>query len=316
MANHLGTAFPGEQPLPQYAAQQLTQYGAQYGAVLPSSKRVRRHAPLNLGAIVVCIFIPWLLFCFMFGVMSFSLHYQSRLLTYFFVLLGLLIAIVLVKMAVDHTKSSDPNSSPTWSIFLAAASCLAWFLGVAGGDYNFFCNTEPFYNSINLNTYPSVDPSKMPGQRVMDAGQITFVKGSKLNVTMAMAFHNLETYCVAPIVNGKAPHASYDFWAVGLNCCTGAPGDFTCDEYNNPEVRSGLRVMREDYAAFFRLAVKQAESAYTIKAKHPVFLHWMQDPSAELAASADEALKYFLLGVFAFFAFLFFLALIVAVASH
>jgi hypothetical protein len=315
MVNYHGVPSTGAQPLQQYAGQQVTQYGAQDGAVLSSpAKRVKRHRRLNVGAIVLCIFVPWMLFCVLYGVMSFSLHYKDKALCYFIVLLGLVFAIVLWKVALDSVKNHDPSNDPTWSIFLAAACSLAWVLGVVLGDLNFFHNSEPFYDCINLNTYPSVDPSKMPGQRVMDAGQMMFIDGSKLDYEKTMAFHNMDTYCVAPIVNGKekAAPASYDFWAVGMNCCAG-DRDFACGEYNNPQVRSGLRLIHEDQSEFYRLAVRQAESAFTIKAKHPLFFHWMQDPAAELAAFADEGLKYFLLGVFTFFAFLFFLVLLVVI---
>ena len=34
-------------------------------------------------------------------------------------------------------------------------------------------------------------------------------------------------YCVVPIVNGEAKPASYDFWAVGTNCCE---QNFKCGE--------------------------------------------------------------------------------------
>ena len=37
---------------------------------------------------------------------------------------------------------------------------------------------------------------------------------------------------------------SYDFWAVGINCCNqGRDGLFRCGEYANIHARSGLRYM-------------------------------------------------------------------------
>lgn len=287
----------------------------EYGAALPTSKpRARRPVRINFPAMCLCIFVPWILFCLMFAVMSFSIHYTEKALCYLFVMVGLIFVVVVAKLALDAVKNQqlDPYNSSTWSVHLAVACFMAWILGVALGDMNFFYNMEPFYDASNLNNYPFVDPSRMPGQQVMDAGQMTFVPGSKLDLKKSMTFHNLDTYCVTPIVNSnsKTPAASYDFWAVGMNCCSGGPGDFSCGEYNNPHVSSGLRVMREDQREFFRLAVKQAESAYNIKAQHPLFFHWMQDPAAELVAYMDEGFKYYTLGVFAFFAFTFFFVIV------
>jgi len=116
-----------------------------------------------------------------------------------------------------------------------------------------------------------------------------------------MGFKNLETYCVAPIVIGDQPLARYDFWAVGLNCCSGNSGDFHCGEFSNPSAQAGLRLMNDDDRAFYRLAVQQAEATYTIEATHPIFFQWMQDPLSELASYQDDGMKLYFYSVFAFF---------------
>lgn len=289
----------------------------QYGAAVPFTKTRQARPPgrLNPAAIVICLFLPWLIFSAMYATMSFSLHFQEKMMCCSFVFLGLLFVGVLAVVAWGEVKKCefDPNANPSWAIYLAAVCFLAWVSGVAAGDINYYSHMEPFYDTSNLNSYPSVDPATMPGQQVMDAGQMSFVPGTKLDLRKTMAFHNADTYCVAPIVNGNN-QSMYDFWAVGINCCSGQPGDFACGEFNNPNAAAGLRAMREDERTFYRLAVKQAESAFGIKSKHPLFFHWMQDPMLELTAYSDDGFKYFLFGVYAFFAFLLFLVIVAAVA--
>jgi hypothetical protein len=211
---------------------------------------------------------------------------------------------MMVKLALDSPQD------PSWFLFLAAACFIAWVSGVVLGDFNYHYNMEPYYDVRTLNTYPNVDP-RMSGQTLMDAGRMTFRKGSTIGFNYSVAFKNLDTYCVAPVVmNQTGSLPTYDFWAVGLNCCSGDRGSFNCGEYNNPHAMSGLRVMRDEPSSFYRLAVQKAEASYNIHAPHPMFLYWMQDPVAEMHAYMDEGYKYYICGVFTFFAAMLFFVMI------
>merc|ERR1719229_184750 len=135
----------------------------------------------------------------------------------------------------------------------------------------------------------------------MDAGRITFVGGAAPDVTKSMGFHNLDMYCVAPItMGGNQTLGTYDFWAVGTNCCSSHGADFSCAELSNPHAHSGLRLMRENDRAYFRLAVQQAEATYNIQANHPILLYWMQDPLIEINNYRSDANEYLLNGVVGF----------------
>merc|ERR1719378_285586 len=137
----------------------------------------------------------------------------------------------------------------------------------------------------------------------MDAGRIAFRDGSKLDASKAFGFKNRDVYCVAPISRGNTTLASYDFWAVGINCCSGNNPDFRCGEYDNPRARGGLRFMKDDQRGYFRLAVQQAEATHQIKANYPLLFYWMQDPDARLASFRDAGFRYYLLAICGFFAF-------------
>jgi len=266
------------------------------GSVFTPGKRHR----MNMVPIILNIFLPWFTFSALFAAMSFSFHYQHPAAAWLLVLLGLIITAASGFIAYRyHSRERDP----TWLIFSTLALLLAVMLAAIFGDMNFWYNMQPFYDIENLNTYPSVNPAREKGQQLMDAGRVYFADGTGLDMRRAMGFKNLDLYCVAPIVHGEEALASYDFWAVGINCCSGVSSDFRCGEFNNPHARSGLRLMRDDQRPFFRLAVQQAEAAYNIKATHPLFFYWMQDPVAEMNAYRDDGFKYYLLGIFTHFAF-------------
>jgi len=301
----------GSQTQPQYY-----QYGAPGGEKTPFVRGQRSR--LNLVAICQCLFVPWLLFCVVYAVMSFSLHYTQPGLCYLIVAccgLAVLASGFLAGQAVKR-RATQPGSQqdPTWLIFLFFTMLVAWSGAFVLGDLNFWYNMQPYYDIQNLNTYPSVSPASTRGQQLMDAGRVFFTAGTKLDLTKSMGFRNLDLYCVAPISTGDAPLASYDFWAVGLNCCSGTSADFHCGEFNNPRASAGLRLMRDDQRAFFRLAVQQAEAAYSIKAIHPLFFYWMQDPVAEMNSYQDDGFKYYLLGMFTMFSFQLFCVVVATIA--
>jgi len=262
---------------------------------------------MDLVSIFQCLILPWALFCFIYGVMSFQIHYLRPTLSYILCLIGILPVIASGLLAL-HTmwqklRPDKQIHEPKWYIFLFITMLVAWILGIVLGKLNFKTNLDPYYNYINLNQYRSVSPATMRGQQLMDAGRVHFVNGTGLDLRRSMGFRNLDTYCVAPIsLKGVSsgtmlPMASYDFWAVGLGCCSGNAADFHCGDYLNPNAHGGLRLLKDKDREFFRLAVRQAESAYNIKATHPLFFYWSEDPTAEMDSFKDEGYKFFLIGM-------------------
>lgn len=261
----------------------------------------------NLLSVFLALLVPCAIFAIAFTLLSFDLHYSQPQMAYSG--LGALFVLVLLFAfwSIDALKKRDQGRDPTWYIFIFATSLLAWTTGAVLGNANYFRNMQPFYDILNLNVYNHVDPTVTRGQQLMDAGRIFFTPGTALDLRYSMTFKNLDTYCVAPLTgvnaNGTARvPESYDYWAVGLNCCNEWKG-FRCGEFNNPKARSGLRLMRDDLRPFFRLAVQQAEAAYNVKAVHPLFLYWMQDPAAEVHAYEDTGYRYFSLGLTSFCGF-------------
>ncbi|CAK0811742.1 unnamed protein product, partial [Prorocentrum cordatum] len=147
----------------------------------------------------------------------------------------------------------------------------------------------------SLNSYKGVDPSRVDGQRLLDAGTVEFAAGTRLDLSKSMGFKNSVMYCVAPIVLGDFPPAVYDFWAVGTDCCSEHSADFACGEYDNPDARSGLRLTSTSQKEYYALAVEQAEATYGVKASNPVFMTWMQDPDLEVGQYWTDATRFFAL---------------------
>merc|ERR1719321_1955696 len=132
-----------------------------------------------------------------------------------------------------------------------------------------------------------------------------------------MGFRDYKLFCVAPIVIGTAPLQNYDFFAVGTDCCNGVASDFRCGDYNKPNARAGLRLMREEERAYYRLAVQQAEAAYNIRSAHPLFFEWLEDPLDETNAWQEAGFQHYMVASISHLSFnVFCIAMTVVIASQ
>lgn len=267
-------------------------------------RRREHRRNVNLFASLVMIVVPCAIFVTAAYLLTFSLHYNNPHVSRVLVASLLLIVFLWGHLAYSASaKEQGVIHKPVRYTFLCASSLLAWIVGTIVGELNFNHHMALYYDITNLNVYPSVDPTQSLGQELMDAGRMIFLPGSHLDMSKSMGFRNHDMYCVAPVTLGTQNQTYYDFWAVGVNCCSGKTNDFRCGEFNNPHAVAGLRLVQDSQRVLFRLAVQQAEAAYKIQAGHPIFLHWIQDPIAKINDYYDEGYKYFLLSVFSFFVF-------------
>jgi len=188
----------------------------------------------------------------------------------------------------------------TWFFLLSGMMLVALVASTYFGCENFRENLEPYYDALILNTYQDIDPATSSAQQVMDAAMIDFKKDVAPNLLGSMSFRNRDTYCAAPITSTNETSLSggeYNFWAVGINCCTNRHVDFRCGSFGTAQAHSGLR-MEGRHSEFWRLVVKQAEAAYNIKAPKPFFVLWTEDPVLTLDIWHENGVRYYVLGIF------------------
>jgi hypothetical protein len=297
--------------------QQYTAYGAAPQFIDEEGEIIEPHVKppwlgrmrlrMNLMAVFVSLFFPWLLFNGLFANLSLRFHYKYPEECWAIVGLAALVVFGIGGLAAMNVKQMLARSmryQPMWYIFLFLTSLVALVLGPFFGNKNFWNWMQPYYILQGLNDYSGVDPSRMRGQQMMDAGRMQFASNATLDLRRAYAFQNLDTYCVAPIsmhseaMGSPLPLNSYDFWAVGINCCAGNAThavDFKCgtitSEYSR--LHEGLRIVDDERRPFYRLAVQQAEAAFALKAIHPLFFHWTDDAVGGIEHYKQMAYKNF-----------------------
>lgn len=298
--HHLkGLSLPPHAAHPHYGA---TAEGA-LGAPAEGGKRVRRARSSRIVWFLASFAIPVLVFVTVFFARSFQIRYDMPMLANVLCAGALSLVLCLSVLWCLLLRSADQLGISKILGFLCVTSLFAWLLGCAAGEVNYWQNLQPFYAISDLNSRSFVDPALFRGQQLMDTAQMDFVSTAHLDISKSVGFRDANMYCVAPVVSGNTSLATYDFWAVGLNCCSGHIADFHCGEYNRQGTMKGLRLMREQDKPYYRLAVKEAEVAYNIKSENPIFLYWLSDPLLEVNAHQDHGYRYFVSGVFGFISF-------------
>lgn len=155
-----------------------------------------------------------------------------------------------------------------------------------------------------MKTYPHLDASKERGQSTMDAGRVHFAVGNHVDIARSWHFTHDQVYCVAPIVGATAPTSgSYDYWAVGKNCCGITSSDFRCGDADNANARSALRNLDLASTPYYRLAVQQAETSHGLLSAHPLFFTWTTDPLFTMETMRESGVNVFFLSCCMYFVF-------------
>lgn len=271
----------------------------------------RQRQRMNFVAICQALFLPWILFCVVCGAASFRCHYCINWVFYGVLFVAAIIVLLTLNQALKGFRAKmreDVSAEPTWFMFIFISMAIAVVVGLILGNQIFGNFMQRYQDYLNLNDYSLVDVTRMRGQQLMDGARLNFVEGTTLDMRKAIGFQNLRTYCVVPLTvadkNGVVNElANYDFWAVGLDCCSGDNTDYHCGEFNNTNARGGLRLLEDEDRSFYRLAVQQAEGMYHIHADHPLFLYWTEDPVTEMDSWKRDAYKFFYLAMLVHFFF-------------
>lgn len=254
---------------------------AQPRSIFAPGSRIR----MNFVPLFLNLFLPWGVFTICNGLTSFSLMNERP--TLVFVLLGLVFAFWLASCYLAYwARVHLPE--PTWFTYAAVAIGIAFISGTYSGLSHFGSSGASYNKVADLKVASQVDVNIATGLDVLDAGVVFFADGTHLDGMRSWHFKQRHLYCVAPIVSNKS--RTFDFWAVGRDCCSVDSSDFRCGAWGASNAHTGIRVLDED-VPFYRLAVQQAETLYGIVATHPTFFRWSQDPVAEMESQQHESFR-------------------------
>lgn len=179
---------------------------------------------------VTLIVVPWLIFVA--GSVLFTFLYTIFPMIVWLLMFGaLLYAVRLI------VKGSWGGRAGTLTLGIACfvAVVLCAFLGRSANKMFL----EEYWRLERGTTYNNVLPSES-AMAHDDAAVLIFTEGTIIDTSRANGYKTTSgIYCVAPILNALDFDGRVEYWAVGSDCCH-AHGDFTCDNANDPNARSGI----------------------------------------------------------------------------
>jgi len=255
---------------------------------------------ITVAQLAFLIMIPWAIFAGLsWTLISLELYLHPRL-RIIVVASGFALVILMGVAALlargrwlrkgGKLAASEPRylRDFTWWGALAILSVGALLAGLVMGDVISSQYMNAYYDTTTLDYYDNVDPARVQGQQLLDAGRIIFSRGSHLNLNLSMGFKNSVTYCVAPIVSIGPLPVAFDFWAAGKDCCSETGANFSCGA-GGSEARGGIRQMSQDDTENWKLALQEAQAAHHIETAHPLFFEWVADPVGEINSKKDSA---------------------------
>ncbi|CAE8623319.1 unnamed protein product [Polarella glacialis] len=257
------------------------------GTIFSPGHRIR----MNIVPIVLNIFIPWVVFIYCFGLTSFQLMYTSPMMAWLGVSLVFFLWLAIV-LAAYCSRRFDPD--PSWFTVTSLMVLACAIIGIVAGLDNFWTFEFGYYTIKDMKVAKKLDPSVSAGEDVMDAGIFEFTAGTQLDAEKTWHFKKGSIYCVAPIISNTSRiplRQTYDFWAVGKDCCSQGASDFRCGSWGSASAHKGIRSLDTKDLKYYHLAVQQAASLYDIMAPHPLFLDWSMDPDLEIASWAQQSFK-------------------------
>lgn len=205
-----------------------------------------------------------------------------------------LLSLILFGAAVISGKYLKPFYRASviwygwWPFWLFFVSVVAAAVGYHVGTYLWEHYLHPYCEYKGLQHYRGINPNVIAGQRLLDSGLVDFTSNVNIDRAKGGCFMARgDTYCVAPIVQGAEvlydvggiPRTgSYDYFAVGKNCCSCPNHDFQCGDWKNPFAHGGIRSLDEKARPFYKLALADWQAAYQKASKDPLFYEWVQEP--------------------------------------
>lgn len=268
----------------------------------------RRINLLSIFQVVAMLLIVFALTTYLYG---FSVHYTSPgLCTAWLCFCTVLCGVFLVKGMMVYLKQRREvltvmwylqDDDDTWFMFLFVAILVSCLLGYLVGNIIYASSSQPYYTLSQLHNYTAVDPVS-GGKAYLDAGAIDFAKGSFVDISHGLGYKDSDVFCVAPVKLGNQSTANFDFFATGVNCCNGFPGDFNCfDDRKDVTAVGGIRVIDDSLIPKYKLAVMQASQEWGKPSPNPIFLTWVKDPSKKIQSMWHDSVTTYSWSIVIFF---------------